>query len=377
MGNLLQRLLAPFAEKRASYTDTVVEALLQAASTAQADAAALAAVEACASLIADPFLTATVNGFPIPKRTLYDMGRDVLRRGESLHLPTFDLLTGRLTFDRAESWKVGGRGQWVYEASLAVPTGEPIVRQALAGGVIHCMMASQPNAPWKGQAPWQMASLSASALAEISRGVRDEGKTITGRIWTSPDGATQGQADAMASSVKSVKGGNSVVAETTAQGFGQGSHAAPKADWKPNSTGQDHTPGNVDMLVAVQASVAAAYGVHPAAFNPAATAPALREIKRLAFLDRTLALAEIIVEELSDKLGRPISITWPNMADQSVDVHLRARAFAAIAGSAAGMLDYAALVAGLPPVPDTATPVTPATPVRAHVNGHLEHATLP
>ena len=279
------------------------------------------------------------------------MGRDVLRRGESLHLLGVDELTGRPTFDRAASWEVAGRRRWAYEAKLFVPSGEPITRRVLMGGVVHCMMGSQPSAPWRGLAPWQLASLSASALAEISRGVRDEGKTITGRIWTAPDGASQTQADNMANSLGRVKGGNSVIAESTAAGFGQGSTAAPKLDWKPNSTGQDHTPGNVQMLEAVQASVASAYGVHPAMFNPAATAPALREIKRLAYLSRTMPLADAIAAELSEKMGQPITITWPNMADQSVDVHLRARAFNAIATSGEGLLDYAALVSGLPPVP--------------------------
>ena len=216
--------------------------------------------------------------------------------------------------------------------------------------------------------------LSASALAEISRGVRDEGKSITGRVWTAPDGATQTQADNMAASLALVKGGNSVIAESTAQGFGQGSNSAPKLDWKPNSTGQDHTPGNVQMLEAVQASVAAAYGLHPAMFNPAATAPALREIKRLAYLSRTMPLADAIAAELSEKMGRTITIAWPNMADQSVDVHLRARAFNAIATAGEGLLDYAALVAGLPAVPaEVDDDDDDATRNRSR-NGHVEHA---
>ena len=160
--------------------------------------------------------------------------------------------------------------------------------------------------------------------------MRDEAKTITGRIWTAPDGATDAQATAMGNSIKLVKGGNSVVAETTSQGFGQGGHAAPKLDWKPNSTGQDHTPGNVQMRESVQASIAAAYGLAPAMFNENATAPGIREVKRSAFLNRTLVLAEAISEELTLKLETPVSLSWPNTADHSVDVHLRARAASAL-----------------------------------------------
>ena len=77
-GIVTRMLYQPKVEAR-SYTDTVREAVNAAALGGQADAAALAAVEACASLIADPLLVATINGARMPLQTLYDMGRDVLR----------------------------------------------------------------------------------------------------------------------------------------------------------------------------------------------------------------------------------------------------------------------------------------------------------
>ena len=130
------------------------------------------------------------------------------------------------------------------------------------------------------------------------------------------------------------------MAESTALGFGQGAAAAPKLDWVPTSVGQNHQPGNVAMRDSVEASIAAAYGVPAAYLNMNATAPALREVKRLAFLNRTIPLSSLMAEELTEKLSAPVAIDWPNLADQSIDVHLRARA-----ASAAAEL-----------VPDSATP---------------------
>ena len=184
-------------------------------------------------------------------------------------------------------------------------------------------------------------------MAEIERGIRDESRILNGRVWVSPDGSSEAQNQAMASSIRALKGGRQVVAETTAAGFGAGSKAAPRTDWKPIDTGQHHQPGNVNMRDSVQASLAAAYGVPAAYMSMSATAPALREAKRLAFLNKTLPLAALLTEELREKLGGETSITWPNLADQSIDVHLRARA-----ASAAGELvqDKATLLelVGLP-----------------------------
>ena len=59
------------------------------------------------------------------------------------------------------------------------------------------------------------------------------------------------------------------------------------------------------------------------------SAGALGAIKRLSFLNKTLPLAALLAEELSEKLA-PLTIGWDNLADQSVDIQLRGRAAAAV-----------------------------------------------
>ena len=326
--NFLGWHIGPRTEHRAvTFTQDATAAGLAQAETPSVKADTLAVVESCVSLISEPFLVARLTGPLKSLRTLYVACRDVQRYGNSVW--AIDTETGVLNLQRAHKFRVFGQSldpdTWEYELELMAPDG--VVKKRLpAPAVVHIRLPGNSDSDWLGCAPWQNASLSADAMAEIERGVRDEGRAINGRVWLAPDAASQEQVTAMANTVRKVKGGNSVVAETTAAGWGQSKAAAPERDWTAVKMGQDHTQGNVIMRDGVQAALAAAYGVPGAYFNPNATAPALREIKRLTFLNKTLPLAAMASEELSNKLPETVEISWPNLADQSIDVHLRARA---------------------------------------------------
>ena len=323
----------PRSEHRAvTFTGDVTAAGLAQAETPTVKADSLAVVESCVGLISEPFLVARLTGPLKSQRTLYVACRDTQRLGNSVW--AIDTANGVLRLQRASKFKVTGASldpdTWEYELEIMAPDG--VVKKRLpAPSVVHIRLPGNVESDWLGCAPWQNASLSGEAMAEIERGVRDEGRAINGRVWIAPDGSTQAQAEAMVSTLRKVKGGGSVVAETTAGGWGQGSSQAPQRDWTAVKVGQEHTQGNVIMRDGVQSALAAAYGIPGAYFNPNATAPALREIKRLAFLNKTLPMAQLVAEELSNKLAESVSITWPNLADQSIDVHLRARAFTAAA----------------------------------------------
>ena len=331
--NFLGWTFGPKTEHRAvNYTEAVTEAMQSLAETPAVKADTLAVVESCVGLISEPFLVARITGPLKSLRTLYVACRDTQRLGNSVW--AIDTANGNLSLQRAHKFKVTGASldpeTWEYELEIMAPDG--VVKKRLpAPSVVHIRLPGNADADWLGCAPWQNASLSGEAMAEIERGVRDEGRAINGRVWIAPDGSSQAQAEAMVGTLRKVKGGGSVVAETTAGGWGQGSSQAPAKDWTAVKVGQDHTQGNVIMRDAVQSALAAAYGIPGAYFNPNATAPALREIKRLAFLNKTLPLAELVREELSAKLGGDVGITWSNLADQSIDVHLRARAATAAA----------------------------------------------
>lgn len=343
-------------EQRSSYLDILTEAAYKAVEGRTSTADALAVVESCSSLIADPFLVASVDGRPVANTTLHDMARSLLRRGECVY--ALDVVDGELELLRACAWDVQGSvpssSRWIYR--LDIPTPQTIISRTLpAEAVIHVRLDSQAVAPWRGRAPWQSADLTADAMALMEKAIGDESRIYAGRVWIAPDGASQAQAQAMANTVAALKGGKQVVAETTAAGFGQGAAAAPPSskDWRPEPSGPKHDAGNVQMRGQLEDSISAAYGIAPAYHNRQATAPALREVKRLAFLDRTIPLASLIAEELADKLDSPnYRIHWPNLADQSVDVHLRIRA-----AKDASEIGLPMLTLGLPEPTQTPEPV--------------------
>ena len=349
------------AERRASYADAALTAALDAATgKISATADALAVVESCTSLIADPFLVARVSGRPIPPGQLHQMARDLLRRGNSVW--ALDVVDGELELYRACAWAIEGNSpnpaRWQYRLDIATPSAL-ITRILPADSVIHILTDAPAESPWAGRAPWESAGLTARASAELEKSIGDESRLYAGRVWIAPDGASQAQVQAMARTVELLKGGGQVVSETTAQGFGGGASAAPPAakDWRAEHTGPAHDVGNVQMRGQVEGALSAAYGVSPAYHNVQATAPALAATKRLAYLNKTVPLAALIAAELALKLDSPgYSITWTDLASQSVDVQLRAQAAVRLVEAAQGATPEILELVGLPVAPTTPTP---------------------
>ena len=316
-----------------SYTGARTEAGYSAAETAAVDASNLAIVETCVGLIAGPFLVCQVAGFPISLITLHVMARDALLCGNSVW--AINTNSGALRLQRASKFDVLGNSpdpeDWMYDLELKAPKAT-IKRRLSAASVVHIRVNPDADKPWVGKAPWQSANLTAGAMVRLEQATGDEANLSAGRIWTAPDGSTQGQLNAMAKSIGALKGGYNVIAESTGQNFGQGGgrgQPAPAQDWKPNSTGPAYPQANVQMRQMIEASIAGVYGVGGGIVSVNTSAGALGAIKRLSFLNKTLPLAALLAEELSEKLA-PLTIGWDNLADQSVDIQLRGRAAAAV-----------------------------------------------
>ena len=337
-----------------TYTQARTEAGYAAAETAAVDASSLAIVETCVGLIAGPFMVCQVQGYPISLITLHTMARDALLCGNSVW--AINTSSGALRLERASKFEVVGNSpdpdDWMYDLELKAPKAT-IKRRLPAASVVHIRLNPTASAPWVGKAPWQSASLTADAMANLERATKEEGNLAAGRIWTAPDGSSQGQLNAMAASIAALRGGYQVVAESTSQNFGQGAgrgSPAPAQDWKPNSTGPNFPQSNVLMRPQIEASIAGAYGIGGGVVSVNTSAGALGAIKRLAFLNKTLPLAALLAEELSEKLSS-LTIGWDNLADQSVDIQLRGRAAAAVGELVTDKATLLRLV-GLPMNPD-------------------------
>ena len=359
------------SESRASYANAALTAALDAATgKVDATADALAVIESCTSLIADPFLVARVQGRAVPPGQLHQMARDLLRRGNSVW--AIDVVDGQLELYRACAWAIEGNSpnpaRWVYRLDIATPSAM-ITRLMPADSVIHVLTDAPAESPWAGRAPWESCPLTARALAELEKSIGDESRLYAGRVWIAPDGASQGQVQAMARTIELLKGGGQVVSETTSKGYGQGKDAAPPPakDWRAEHTGPAHDVGNVQMRGQVEGALSAAYGVAPAYHNVNATAPALAATKRLAYLNKTVPLAALIAAELAIKLDSPgYSITWTDLASQSVDVQLRAQAAVRLAEAAQSASPEILELVGLPVAP-TPTPTPTENDARVPV----------
>ena len=73
-------------EHREDVTALALEGLVAKTGLSTPEAQALAVIESCVSLISDPFLQATVEGFPIRPRELHDIARDLLLTGNGVRL---------------------------------------------------------------------------------------------------------------------------------------------------------------------------------------------------------------------------------------------------------------------------------------------------
>ena len=317
-------------EHRQGYADVVGAALYaQAMGTgAPATAGALAAVETAAGLWSRALGSALVT--PSSGRTraltpsvLASMGRELAIRGESVHV--LDLDGGAVTLTPASRWEVSGGTRpesWRYSAELPLPGGRVAKRTLAADGVIHLRYAVRPNAPWAGVSPLGMASETQALAAWIEKRLAQETSTPTGYVLTVPDGASDGNVGALASTITALAG-KLFVAETTRAGWGQGKEAAPKGDYETTRLGANPPASLATLRQDVRADVLAVYGV-PSALHGSGTSA--RESYRQMLQGTIVPLSKLVVEELAAKLDTPtLALDFREL--RAADIASRARAY--------------------------------------------------
>ena len=184
-------------ERRASYTDALVGAVFAQAAGTSTTAAATAALEAAAGAVSRGFSAATVEDVEDPvadaltPSTMGLIGRDLIRRGESLFLIEVD--RGGLALRPAGSWDVRGghrEADWMYRLDLFGPSGN--ITQIRSGRERAALsaMPSIRRAPGTASGRWAgphslarfMPAPSARALNnDMAGGVRDGNPNATGR----------------------------------------------------------------------------------------------------------------------------------------------------------------------------------------------------
>ena len=262
---------------------------------------------------------------------LADVGYDLVRQGEALHLLTVDL-DGRMAFLRASTTVpvVSGSADprtWRYSLSVPGPSIDRTVAAA-AAEVCHVRVNASPWQPWRGRSGLRVAASTGKLSAALVEALTDESALPVKRLFTQPQGST-GDTNTLRANLqdKSYQFG---FPTTTAAGYGAGRSSAPQIDWKPIPIGPDWGNGGTDLHGLILQEVCAVCGLPPAlAPGSNAAGPTLREAQREFLVGTVQPYGELLAAEVSRVLERPVTIQFDKLA--SADAAGRARAFGTLA----------------------------------------------
>ena len=250
MPNLIDRALAMVGLERRQHTvDYINDLSAYYADGHSAHAVQTAAVEYGLGMIGRAFWYAMVEpALPVLTPNVMGMlGRQTVGTGNSVWRITAGGAGLRLT--PVSAWEISGgveEDTWAYRMELERPSGDAFVRLSRYEGVVHVRYMPRPTAPWAGVSPLTAAGLTAQQLGYIERSLRDDVELPTGAIMPLPDGVNQTVVTKAGTVLSSGRGATSLL-ETTAAGFGQGMHAAPKQDWMQRRFGPEPPATAIDL----------------------------------------------------------------------------------------------------------------------------------
>ena len=328
----------PARERRESapFTDAITDAIVaQANGTRAGDPSALAALESAAGLYAAAFAGARVIpenaatvGLTPGCRAL--MARDLIRRGESVHV--IDVRDGGLRLAPAGSWDVRGgpdERDWWYRADVFGPSGNE-TRFVPAGAVVHSRYATDAARPWHGLSPLGWARATPALAANLEARLGEEAGGPVGHLLPVPqDGGDGSDGDPTAALKADLAAGRgrTMLVETTAAGWGEGRMAAPGEDWKPRRFGASPPATLPELRSDAALAVLAACQV-PASLVSDADGTAQREAWRRWAMGPLAGLAAIVEAELAAKLDQPVRLDFSGL--WAADMAGRASSFKAM-----------------------------------------------
>ena len=324
------------------YTDIIGRLIEAQASGATANASATAAVEAASGALSRALASALVEGpewinEAVTPRVLGQIGRDLIRVGESLHV--LRDMGGRLLLIPCSTWYFEGDADpatWLYTATAYGPSGSSTWRVPW-NSVVFASWGSPTARPYHGIGPTGWASETSRLSAETEKSLADEAAGPLAQLIAIPQDGGDDTDDAdplgqLKATIATARG-KALLVETTQAGFDQGRVAAPQKDWMANRLG----PSPPDAMVAVSkdafARVLAACGCSPALFDDS-DGTSKREALRQWHLGTVQPLARLLETELSEKLEASIRLRFDLY---NVDLAGRAQAFQKLIAGGVGV----------------------------------------
>ncbi|MCY4572906.1 MAG: hypothetical protein OXF01_08895 [Gemmatimonadetes bacterium] len=333
--------------QQSGYSDAILANFLAYAEGQGGHVAATGALEACAGLWARALASARVT--PENARTacvtpdvLALIGRELIRRGESLH----EIRVGPrgLRLIPSGQWDVHGPDEpddWIYQ-STAYGASMSGTAWLPAAAVVHCVWGRESSRPEVGIGPMQFAKLTGDLTGNLELRLGEESGGPVGHVLPVPADGGDGTVEKLRGDLAAAKGGTTL-AETTAAGWGEGVSAAPRQDWKPSRFGADPPVALASLRTEAGLAVASACGIPPMLFTATGAAP-LREAWRQFLHAGVTPIGRTIAAELTAKLGTAVRLDFTELA--ASDIAGRARAFQSLTGGGMDM-DRAAAAAGL------------------------------
>ena len=249
----------------------------QAAGTTQ-QASATAAVEAAAGLLSRSLSSAIVEApgelaDVVTPRVLAQIGRDLIRIGESLHVIRY--MGGRLVLIPCSTWYFEGDADpatWLATCTAYGPSGSSTWRVPWSS-VVFASWGSPTARPYHGLSPAAWAADTARLGANVERSLADEAGGPVAQLLPVPqDGGDDGDDDPLASLRKDIRDakGRALLLETTSGGWGEGKTAAPSADWQQRRLGPMPSDAMVALADDAFSRILAACGCSPALFDDSA-----------------------------------------------------------------------------------------------------------
>ena len=301
-------------EKRQSipFTDAVVAALtVQAGGTATGDPSAIAALETACALYTRAFAAVTISP-SVPALSpgcMALIARNLIRRGEDVHQIIVD--RGAVRLQPIGSWDVRGgpaESSWWYRCDRFGPSGN-LTELVPAGAVIHARYAVDSARPWYGIGPLGWARATGTLAANLETRLGEEAGGPVGHVLPVPaDGGDGTDDDPLAMLKADLAGakGKTVLAETTAAGWGEGRVAAPMADYKPQRFGASPPATLPSLRTEAGLSVLSACGV-PVSLVTDADGTSQREAWRRFVMGSVEPLLETVKGEIEAKLDTSVS----------------------------------------------------------------------
>lgn len=325
-----------------SYTDTLVQLIVSNARGENVPTTATAALEAAAGVMGRAFAGAEVQApdavaAGLTPECLALVGRQLVRRGELVFL----IRVGRegLQLLPAQSHDVWGGPDpmgWQYRLTISGP--DAIETHTVpATAVVHLRYAVEPETPWRGVGPLQVAATAGRLSAETAQALADETSGPRGSFLPVPvDGddptLAQLKADikAAAGKVLTVQGGD-----------WDNAGGGARADWQQRRMGADPPAALVELYRQTFTEIGAACGVPAALWLERGDGTARREAYRQLLVGTVQPVGRLVARELSAKLDAPVAFDWVEL--RAADVAGRARAFQSMVGGGMDVAQAAAL----------------------------------